>query len=111
MKNLINITKNAGIKLIEMSKTYNTDKILFYVKGGGCNGFGYKFKPFFEKPDKLDEIVKYEDINIVVCNNSLMYVLGTTIDYENDIMGSTFKFDNPNAGSKCGCGTSFSPKL
>ena len=49
-----------------------------------------------------------KDLNIEVCNKSLMFVLGTTIDWKKDIMGEAFKFDNPIAKNSCGCGTSFS---
>jgi len=108
MSQIINITRVAGKKLIDMSKEYATNHMLFYVKGGGCNGFGYKFEPLHDPPHKLDEIIVYEDINIVVCHKSLMYLLGTTIDFKRDIMGDAFHFDNPTAKSSCGCGTSFS---
>ena len=108
MNQVINITRTAGKKLLEMSKSHNTKSILFSIEGKGCNGYGYKFTPIYTKSDPLNEIVLFEDINIVVCRSSIFYVLGTTIDYKTDIMGSTFQFDNPNATSKCGCGTSFS---
>mgnify|MGYP001324805849 FL=1 len=111
MNNIINITKNAGSKLIQIAKQNQTKALLFYVKGGGCNGFNYKFKPLHEEPYKLDEVVPYGNINIVVCGKSMLYLMGTTIDWKNDIMGESFHFENPNAGAKCGCGTSFSPKI
>ncbi len=50
-----------------------------------------------------------EDIVIHICGKSLMHVIGTHIDWERDIMGEAFKFDNPMAKSSCGCGTSFTP--
>ena len=62
MRNIIQITKFAGSKLQEIAKKNKTDSLLFYVKGGGCNGFNYKFKPLNEPPNKLDEVVPYEDI-------------------------------------------------
>lgn len=113
IKNIIQITKIAGEKLQHIAKTNNTSSLLFYVKGGGCNGFNYRFEALQQLPDKKsgDEIVPYKDINIVVCNKSMLYLIGTTIDWKNDIMGESFHFENPNAGSKCGCGTSFSPKF
>jgi iron-sulfur cluster assembly protein len=46
---------------------------------------------------------------IHICGKSLMHVVGTHIDWEKDIMGESFKFDNPMAKSSCGCGTSFTP--
>tara|TARA_Y100000591_G_scaffold329983_1_gene359761 strand:- start:131 stop:466 length:336 start_codon:yes stop_codon:yes gene_type:complete len=111
MNKLLTITKSAGKKLIDMSKQHETNNILFYVKGGGCNGFGYRFKPLYEKPNLIDEIVPYENINVVICGKSMIYLMGTTIDWKNDIMGESFHFENPNAMASCGCGTSFSIKL
>ena len=118
MKKILDITKTAGKQLINIANNYNTKQILFYVKGGGCNGFNYKLKPITkEKPhniNKLDEKVLYscdetsDQVEIIICNSSIFHLLGTKIDWKNDIMGKTFHFENPNASSKCGCGTSFS---
>ncbi len=108
---VVNVTKSALKKLKCIANEHNTDKIFFYVKGGGCNGFNYKLKPFHDNPEKLDEIVKFDTFDLVICNNSILHLLGTTIDWKRDIMGETFHFENPNAGAKCGCGTSFTPKI
>jgi len=110
MKQIITITSKATQKLQTILKDSNKKALIFYVKGGGCNGFNYKLKPTDEKPNKLDEIVKIEDFEIRVCNNSIMHLLGTKIDWKEDIMGQGFHFENPMAQSKCGCGTSFSSK-
>ena len=59
---------------------------------------------------KLDEIFKLDSANLYLCNNSLMWLIGTHIDYIEDIMGSRFDFKNQNQESKCGCGTSFNFK-
>ena len=108
---ILNITKSAGNQLIKIAKNNNVNNILFSVSSGGCNGFNYQFSPLEKTGDnKLDEIVPYENINIVVCGHSLFAVLGTTIDWKKDIMGESFNFTNPNASSQCGCGSSFSPK-
>ena len=82
--------------------------ILFNVKGGGCNGLQYNLEPTNSKPLKIDEIVKVDKLKINVCGKSLLYLLGTEIDWREDYMGSRFIFNNPNASSKCGCGTTFS---
>ena len=89
MKNLLNITKNAAIQLTKIAKENNSKNILFYIKGGGCNGFNYKFEPTNEKPLKLDEIIKIpnendndDETNIIVCNRSLIHLIGTKIDWK-----------------------------
>tara|TARA_B100000900_G_C20548986_1_gene703888 strand:+ start:996 stop:1331 length:336 start_codon:yes stop_codon:yes gene_type:complete len=111
MNNIINISKVALNKLKNIAIEHNTNKIIFFVKGGGCNGFNYKIEPHYENPKKLDEVIKYDNIDIIVCNKSIIHLLGTHIDWKKDIMGETFHFENPNAGAKCGCGTSFTPKI
>lgn len=105
---VLNITKTAGKQLINIAKHHNSKHILFYVKGGGCNGFNYKLKPMNDEPKKMDEVIEYEDIKIIIDSTSVFHLLGTKIDWKKDIMGETFHFENPNAASKCGCGTSFS---
>ncbi len=111
MKNIIQITKSASTKLNHIAKEHNVNSLLFYVKGGGCSGFNYKIEPFNEKPHILDAIIKCDNINIIICNKSLMKLIGTIIDWKKNIMGESFNFTNPNATSSCGCGTSFNIKL
>jgi len=110
LKNIITVSKLASNKLQNILNTSGKQNIRFYVKGGGCNGFNYKLEPTNDAPDKLDEVVKINNIEIHVCNNSLMHLLGTNIDWTEDIMGQGFTFQNPMAQSNCGCGTSFSSK-
>ena len=109
-RQFITITKKAYDKINIILKENEKNSLLFYVKSGGCNGFNYKLEPVSEQPHKLDEVVKYKDFHIVVCHKSILHILGTTIDWTEDIMGQGFKFDNPMATSMCGCGTSFSSK-
>lgn len=107
MNNIISITETAYNQLLKIAIKNNTKNILFYVKSGGCNGFEYKFKPT-NKIENEKNLYKKDKLNIEVCNKSLLYVLGTKIDWKNDIMGSYFSFDNPVSKMSCGCGTSFS---
>jgi iron-sulfur cluster assembly protein len=107
LRNILKISPSAIKQLKLIKDSHQSSALKFYIKGGGCNGFNYQIEPTNEKADKLDEIVKVEDLEIHVCGKSLMYILGTEIDWNVDIMGSTFKFNNPNANSNCGCGSSF----
>ena len=88
-------------------KKENSKGILFSVKGGGCNGFEYKFEGI-NKFTNNKNIVTEEGLKIEVCDKSLFYLLGTKIDWKEDIMGKGFIFENPTAQASCGCGTSFS---
>jgi iron-sulfur cluster assembly accessory protein len=111
MKHIVTITKSAVCKLVQISKESNKPFLRFYVKGGGCNGFNYKLEPTTDAPEGLDEpVTQHSELKMFVCGTSVMHLLGTKIDWTKDIMGEGFKFDNPMAQSKCGCGTSFSSK-
>tara|TARA_B110000208_G_C11446707_1_gene312965 strand:- start:227 stop:553 length:327 start_codon:yes stop_codon:yes gene_type:complete len=107
MKNLIKVTESAHKQLYTIANSNSTNNILFYIKSGGCSGFEYKFKPIKDIVNKKNIYTK-DDLNIEICNKSLLYVLGTEIDWKNDIMGSYFSFSNPISKMSCGCGSSFS---
>jgi iron-sulfur cluster assembly accessory protein len=109
-RQIITASKIAIDKLQSVLQDSNKNAILFYVKGGGCNGFSYNLKPTNDAPGKMDEVVHINDIEIHICNRSMIHVLGTHIDWKQDIMGQGFHFENPMAQSKCGCGTSFSSR-
>lgn len=108
---MISITSIVKNKLINLIKKEGKSAFL-YIKGGGCNGFSFKFKILnnSEKPNKLDEKVDLGEHNLFLCNKSLLFIIGTKIDYKTDLMGSRFDFKNLNIESKCGCGTSFNFK-
>ena len=108
---MITVTNIARKKLLDLINE-NGKAAFLYLKGGGCNGFSFKFKILKNEDnvDKLDEIYKLDNKNLYLCNKSLMFIIGTKIDYVTDIMGSRFDFENKNIDSKCGCGTSFNLK-
>lgn len=73
-----------------------------YVHGGGCSGFQYGFSI----EEKTEDDTCIDDL-VLVDSLSYSYVVGSTLDYKEDIMGSTFQLSNPNAVGTCGCGVSF----
>jgi len=105
---IIRVIKEGNKELLNMAKTHNTHIIFFKVKGGGCNGFNYSLKPFNGQIEKGDELVNFPDFSLIVCKHSIFHLMGTEIDYQKDLMGSRFVFNNPKANAQCGCGTSFS---
>ena len=109
---MITITNIAKTKLTELIKR-NGKSALLYLKSGGCNGFSYNFDILQsdKKPDKLDEVYPIGDYNLYLCNKSMLFLLGTKVDYIEDIMGSRFDFSNNKIQSTCGCGTSFNMKM
>jgi len=77
------------------------------VVGGGCSGFQYSMD-FEEHPKDGDITVEQGGVRLFVDSMSSMYLQGVTIDYVVGLQGAGFKFNNPNAKSTCGCGSSFS---
>lgn len=77
------------------------------VKGGGCSGFSY-ILDLTESQKETDEVIEQHGIKIICDPKSLLYLSGVTIDFRDEIMGRGFVFNNPNASSTCGCGSSFS---
>jgi iron-sulfur cluster assembly accessory protein len=77
------------------------------VMGGGCAGFQYSMD--FEKDAKDGDVTFEQDgVRLYVDPMSSMYLQGVTIDYVVGLQGAGFKFNNPNARTTCGCGSSFS---
>jgi iron-sulfur cluster assembly protein len=77
------------------------------VKGGGCSGFSYLLD-LTETQKETDEVFDQHGITIICDPKSLLYLSGTTVDYKDEGIGSRgFIFQNPNATSSCGCGSSF----
>jgi len=77
------------------------------VKGGGCSGFSYTLDLTETKSD-MDEAWDMHGVDVICDSKSLLYLEGTTVDFKDEIMGRGFVFNNPNATSSCGCGSSFS---
>jgi iron-sulfur cluster assembly protein len=77
------------------------------VKGGGCSGFSYTLG-FDDQIGEVDQVTESEGVKVVCDPKSFLYLNGTEIDFEDNLMGRGFKFGNPNAAKSCGCGESFS---
>ena len=76
------------------------------VKKGGCSGFSYKMD-FDEQVANGDKVFEYFNEKIIVDGESLLYLVGLSLDYSGGLNGKGFVFNNPNATKTCGCGTSF----
>ncbi len=88
---------------LESDKTY----LRMGVKGGGCSGFSYSLD-LTESKSELDEEFDSNGVKVVCDPKSYLYLNGTTLDFKDEIMGRGFVFNNPNANTSCGCGSSFS---
>jgi iron-sulfur cluster assembly accessory protein len=77
------------------------------VTGGGCSGYSYNFA-LDETRLEDDLLLEESGAKILIDPVSLDFLAGAEIDFSDDLMGQSFKVNNPNATSSCGCGTSFS---
>ena len=77
------------------------------VEGGGCSGFQYKFD--MDREQAADDVLICRDSALVLIDQvSLGYLAGSEIDFVDDLIGASFRINNPKATASCGCGTSFS---
>lgn len=75
------------------------------LKGGGCTGFTYTWD-IKEEVDDTYELVDYDDFKLGIDIHSIMYLMGSVIDYKTGIIGNHIEIENPLATSRCGCGDS-----
>ena len=106
---MLELTENAIKRLSYIANKAGTRYVRLDIKGGGCAGFKYQwgFAKTKDDVEKADHIVEWENGRFTVDATSLLYVMGTTIDYKQEVFGSQFEVINPNATSSCGCGESF----
>ncbi len=76
------------------------------IKGGGCSGFTYTLD-LASQPDEFDEVFDCYGVKIICDPKSYLYLNGTTIDFNDDLLNRGFVFKNPNAKQSCSCGASF----
>lgn len=76
------------------------------IKNTGCSGMSYSMD-YAENPEPLDEVVEDKGVKIYIESKSLMFLLGTELDFVTDQFGAHFSFKNPNEAGRCGCGESF----
>ena len=93
------------LKLRTAEKIPDDQVLRIGIRGGGCSGFTYDLSFGEVKPD-VDRLFTIK--GVTVDEMSLMYVVGTELDFVDGLNGSGFKFNNPNVKSTCGCGSSFS---
>ncbi len=102
-------TSNAANKVKELIEDEGNPelKLRVFVQGGGCSGFQYGFM-FEDESNDDDTVMQKDGVTLLVDAMSYQYLVGSEIDYKNDITGAQFVIKNPNATTTCGCGSSFS---
>jgi iron-sulfur cluster insertion protein len=105
---MVKITESARLKIIEVLADETPEsRLRLYVQGGGCSGFSYGFS-IDDVKNEDDFEVFAGDTAVLVDSMSAQYLTGAVIDYEENLMGASFKINNPQAQTTCGCGSSFS---
>jgi len=106
---MIQITDKAKDKILDLRKQEGQSEITnirVSVQGGGCSGLMYDLSFDATIKDK-DQVFEDKGIKILVDKKSLLYLVGTTLDFSDGLNGKGFQFVNPNASRTCGCGESF----
>jgi iron-sulfur cluster insertion protein len=106
---MITITESAIIKITDIMAEENNPKLKLrmFVQGGGCSGFSYGFT-LEEEQNEDDWEIPAGSSSVLIDAMSAQYLEGSTVDYKEDLTGSSFSIKNPQAVTTCGCGSSFS---
>ena len=108
---MIKVATSAKEKVSVLMQEEGFDPSAAYVrvgvKSGGCSGLSYDLSFDAEKQEN-DQLFEDNNVKIVVDKKSLLYLVGTTLEYSGGLNGKGFVFNNPNANRTCGCGESFS---
>jgi len=107
---MVGITENAGklIRKMTAKNGFHDGGLRVGIKDGGCSGLSYTFA-WEPAPREGDHVFEGpEGSRVYVDPKSFAFLDGTTLDYDTSLVSKGFIFNNPNAKSSCGCGTSFS---
>lgn len=103
----VTVSERAARRISEILKGEPEGTMLrVSVEGGGCSGFQYKFDMERAKADD-DLVIAHDGATVLIDPVSVQYMAGSEIDFVDDLIGASFKVNNPNATASCGCGTSF----
>ena len=104
----VTISERAARRIGEILKSEGGGAMLrISVEGGGCSGFQYKFDIARDRAED-DLVLTRENAEVLIDPVSVNYMAGSQIDFVDDLIGQSFKINNPQATASCGCGTSFS---
>ena len=105
----VTISERAARRIGEILKGEGSGAMLrISVEGGGCSGFQYKFDIDCARGEDDIIIITRGDATVLIDRISLRYLAGSEIDFVDDLIGASFRVNNPQATASCGCGTSFS---
>ena len=106
----IQISEEAATHVKQFAEAEGKDqeKRRVGVKGGGCSWLTYILEIVDEEPLDSDKVIEDRDVRLYVNKKSYVFLAGTVLEYSGGLNGKGFVFNNPNAKTTCGCGTSFS---
>jgi iron-sulfur cluster assembly accessory protein len=106
---MIQLSQSAirELKRLEARDSYGSGVVRLAVTPGGCTGLTYDWQ-FRQATKPTDQVVKIDQLKVIISAEHLAYCEGLAIDYTEDLMGGNFRFTNPLAKQTCGCGVSFS---
>jgi len=108
MTTAVTISDRAARRIGEILTGEGTGAMLrISVEGGGCSGFQYKFDIERARGDD-DLVIERDNAVVLVDSASQPFLAGSEVDFVDDLIGASFRVNNPNATASCGCGTSFS---
>jgi iron-sulfur cluster assembly accessory protein len=104
----VTVTERAARRIGEiLAREPQGTMLRISVEGGGCSGFQYKFD--MERAQAEDDVlIRRDGASVLIDSMSLSYLAGSEIDFVDDLIGASFRINNPQAKTSCGCGTSFS---
>jgi iron-sulfur cluster assembly protein len=104
-KAAVTLTPLAARHIARLMEKQNSQGLRIGVKKGGCAGMEYTMD-YVAEVNPLDEVVEQDGARVLIAPMAQMFLIGTEIDYETDLLHAGFKFRNPNVAEACGCGES-----
>ena len=108
-ENTVTISDSAVRRVRELTAEgeFAGKNLRIAVNGGGCSGFQYEFS-FDDGPEEDDRIIERDGVQVLIDTMSWDLIVGSELHFAEELIGSYFTLQNPNAASTCGCGVSFS---
>lgn len=105
----VELTAAAAARVTRLAEKEGNPKLMLRVGvlGGGCSGFQYDIG-FADQMNDDDQVFETDGVKMLIDATSLPFLEGAKVDFVHELIGASFRIDNPNASSNCGCGSSFS---
>ena len=102
---VVTLTDSAKTQMQSMLDEHQKSAVKLALQGGGCAGFKYDWS-LEDSLNDDDEVIELQNGKFLIDGMSIMYLIGSTVDYKKEVFGSYFDIKNPTSTSSCGCGES-----